>query len=213
VWRQPERLGSGAPWSGEWRTIPKGTLEKALAHRRSKAPLLGIVEGEGGVDLEVSLWTGVGSHVGRYLLSWLRALGHLLHRLLVVRETHHSHHRLQSWAPLRVCEQSSSAAPVNSDVGPEMGTATKHYLLLLSLPWEHTHPASAIAKSSGCWLHIPEGHYHFPGPCNQENPTPPPIRSFQLSRAQQTGTGILALSIASIFLHQHGKNSMHTLRK
>ena len=29
------------------------------------------------------------------------------------------------------------------------GTATKHHMLLLSLPWEHTHPAAATAKCSG----------------------------------------------------------------
>ena len=29
------------------------------------------------------------------------------------------------------------------------GHATKHHMLLLSLPWEHTHPAAATAKCSG----------------------------------------------------------------
>ena len=29
------------------------------------------------------------------------------------------------------------------------GTATMHHTLLLSLPWEHTHPAAATAKHSG----------------------------------------------------------------
>ena len=29
------------------------------------------------------------------------------------------------------------------------GIATKHHMLLLSLPWEHTHPAAATAKRSG----------------------------------------------------------------
>jgi len=28
------------------------------------------------------------------------------------------------------------------------GTATKHHMLLLSFPWEHTHPAAATAKCS-----------------------------------------------------------------
>ena len=29
------------------------------------------------------------------------------------------------------------------------GTATKHHTLLLSPPWEHTHPAAVMAKHSG----------------------------------------------------------------
>ena len=29
------------------------------------------------------------------------------------------------------------------------GIATKHHMLLFSLPWEHTHPAAAISKCSG----------------------------------------------------------------
>lgn len=31
------------------------------------------------------------------------------------------------------------------------GTATKHHMLLLSLPWEHSLPAAATAKRSGWW--------------------------------------------------------------
>ena len=50
----------------------------------------------------------------------------------------------------------------------EEGTVTKHHLLLLSLPWELTHPATATVKCSGHLVNLPKAHYHFPGPCNYE---------------------------------------------
>jgi len=62
-----------------------------------------------------------------------------------------------------VHEQAPPTAPVILEVSREEGTATKYHLLLLSLPWEHTHPAAAIVKCSGCCLHLPEGHCYFPG--------------------------------------------------
>ena len=46
---------------------------------------------------------------------------------------------------LGVCEQPPFAAPVTS----EQGFVIEHYLLLLSLPWELTHPAAVTAKCSG----------------------------------------------------------------
>ena len=40
----------------------------------------------------------------------------------------------------------------------------------------------------GCCLQLPEGNFHFPRPCNQEQPAPPSCRSSLLSRDQQPGT-------------------------
>ena len=64
--------------------------------------------------------------------------------------------------PLEVPEQAPLVAPITS----EEGIAIEHYLLLLSLPWELTHPAAATAKCSGHLVNLPKAHYHFPGPCN-----------------------------------------------
>ena len=47
VWRQPEALESSAQRAGEQSAIAKGAQEKASAHRRTKAPLLGRVSGRG----------------------------------------------------------------------------------------------------------------------------------------------------------------------
>ena len=47
--------------------------------------------------------------------------------------------------PLGVPEQAPLVVPVTS----EEGIAIKHYLLLLSLPWELTHPAAATVKCCG----------------------------------------------------------------
>ena len=86
--------------------------------------------------------------------------------------------------PLGDCEHVPPRAQVTSGVGTEEGTATKHNSLLLSLPWECTHPAVSTAKGSGYCLQLPEGHCHFSGPCKQEQPAPPPHGSSLLSRAQ-----------------------------
>ena len=67
--------------------------------------------------------------------------------------------------PQGVREQAPPEGPVTSEVSKEEGTATKLHSLL-SLPWECTHPAAATAKCSGCCLHLPEDHCHFPVPCN-----------------------------------------------
>ena len=64
--------------------------------------------------------------------------------------------------PIGIPEQAPSVAPITS----EEGTAIKHKLLLLSLPWELTHPAVATAKCSGHLEDLPRAYYHFPGPCN-----------------------------------------------
>ena len=68
--------------------------------------------------------------------------------------------------PLGVREQAPLAAPVTSEGTTEGGVVTEHHLLLLSLPWELTHPATTTAKYSGHYLNLPEARYHFPGPYN-----------------------------------------------
>ena len=60
--------------------------------------------------------------------------------------------------PLGVPEQTPPAVPINS----EEGTAIKHKLLLLSLPWEHTHPAVATDECSGHLEDLHRAYYHFP---------------------------------------------------
>ena len=48
VWRQPEGLGSSAPWAGEWNATEEGTQAEVWIHRKSKVPLLGRVRRRGG---------------------------------------------------------------------------------------------------------------------------------------------------------------------
>ena len=62
--------------------------------------------------------------------------------------------------PIEVPEQAPPVIPVTS----EEGIAIKHYLLLLSLPWELIHPAAATAKCSGHLVNLPKDYYHFLGP-------------------------------------------------
>ena len=64
--------------------------------------------------------------------------------------------------PLGVPKQAPPVIPITS----EEGTAIKHKLLLLSVPWELTHPAAATAKCSGHLEDLPRTYYHFSGPCN-----------------------------------------------
>ena len=54
-------------------------------------------------------------------------------------------HGPPSWG---VCEQEPSVAPFTSECGAGEGIATKNHPLLLSLPWECTHPAIATDKCS-----------------------------------------------------------------
>ena len=63
--------------------------------------------------------------------------------------------------PIGVHEQAPPVVPITS----EEGIAIKHKLLLLSLPWELTHPAAATAKCAGL-ADLPRAYDHFPGPCN-----------------------------------------------
>ena len=62
--------------------------------------------------------------------------------------------------PLGVPEQAPLVAPITS----EEGVVIEHYLLLLSLPWELTH--TATAECSGYLVNLPKSQYHFPEPCN-----------------------------------------------
>ena len=57
-------------------------------------------------------------------------------------------------------------APLPSPITSEEGIEIKHYLLLLSLSWKLTHPATATSKCSVHLINVPKAHYHFPGPCN-----------------------------------------------
>ena len=57
-------------------------------------------------------------------------------------------------------------APPAATVISEEDIVIEHYLLLLSLPWEHTHPAAATAKCSGHPENMPKANHHFPGTCN-----------------------------------------------
>ena len=68
--------------------------------------------------------------------------------------------------PLGICEQAPLATPITSEGTTEEGTVTKHHPLLLSLPWEYTHPPTATSKCSRHQLNLPEARYHFPGPYN-----------------------------------------------
>ena len=46
----------------------------------------------------------------------------------------------------------------------EEGIAIEHLLLILSFPWELTHPAAATSKHSGHIGDLPRAHYDFTGP-------------------------------------------------
>ena len=88
-----------------------------------------------------------------------------MHGLQVVRQTtevitdaRDGHDPVQLGVP----EQVQPVVPITS----EEGIAIKHKLLLLSLPWEHMHPAAATAKCSGHLEDLSRAHYYFPGPCN-----------------------------------------------
>ena len=50
---------------------------------------------------------------------------------------------------LGIPEQKTLASPPTSEGTTEKDIVTKHYLLLLSLPWEHIYPAAGTAKCSG----------------------------------------------------------------
>ena len=120
--------------------------------------------------------------------------------------------------PLGICEQAPLAAPVTSRVVTGESTATKHHVLLPSLCWEHTHPAFATEKGSGHQIQLPQGHCHFPGPCNQQNQlVPPPSGPCPSKEPNNQAMG----SDPAQCLHPHinqqtpyqGDKSMHTLRK
>ena len=62
----------------------------------------------------------------------------------VITETRGRHGLL----PLGATEQAPLVSPVTS----EKGIAIEHYLLLLSFPWELTHPAAALPHALGTLL-------------------------------------------------------------
>ena len=64
--------------------------------------------------------------------------------------------------PPGIPEQAPPVVPITS----EESIAINHKLLLLSLPWQLTHPAVATVKCSGHPEDPPSAYYHFPGPCN-----------------------------------------------
>ena len=88
--------------------------------------------------------------------------------------------------PIGIWKQAPPADPITLEVVSKEGIATKWHPLLLSLPWECTHPTVATAKVSGHSLHLPEGYCHFLEPCNQEQLAPLHMGP---SRAQESGTG------------------------
>ena len=101
----------------------------------------------------------------QYLLCGLNRTGCFLHSLqvsgkttAVITDSRGGHGPL----PLGVPEKT----PLVAIITLEEDIVVKHYLLLLSIPWELTHPAAASAKFSGHLVNLPKAHYHFPGPCN-----------------------------------------------
>ena len=62
--------------------------------------------------------------------------------------------------PIGVPEQAPPAVPKTS----EESIAIKQKLLLLSFPWELTHPTAATAKCSSRLKDQPRAYYHLPGP-------------------------------------------------
>ena len=64
---------------------------------------------------------------------------------------------------LGVCKQAPLMAAITSEDTTEEGIVTKYHLLLLSLPWELTHPVDATAKCTGHHLNLSEAQYHSQG--------------------------------------------------
>ena len=76
-------------------------------------------------------------------MQGLSLKGHLLHGLQVKGANHCSHSDSRGGCGLPpLGEQAPPETPVTSEVGTEKGNATEHHLLLLSLPWECTQPAT-----------------------------------------------------------------------
>ena len=61
-------------------------------------------------------------------------------------------------SPLGIRDQAPLAVPISSEGNTEENVVIEHYLLLLSLSWELTHPAAATAKCSGHLLNLPKAH-------------------------------------------------------
>ena len=69
-------------------------------------------------------------------------------------------------------EQLPSTAPITSVATDAEDPEIEHHLLPSPL-WQCTPPNIAVAKGSGNGPHLHECHYHFSGPCNQEQPAAP----------------------------------------
>ena len=98
-----------------------------------------------------------GSMVPLLLLVWSIGAGSKLLQC-IARHLQESVNRQHLWP------QSPQRAPREGH--PEKGTVTENHLVLLSLPWELTHPAAAPAKCPGHLVNLPNAYYYFPGPCN-----------------------------------------------
>ena len=101
----------------------------------------------------------------QHLLRGLSGMGCFMQGLRVAGANHCNYHCPRGdhgLLPLGVPEQAPPVVPSTS----KEGTAIEHKLLLLSLPWELTHPAASIAKCSGHLGDLPRARYHLPGPCN-----------------------------------------------
>ena len=132
-----------------------------------------------------------GSQVARRLLHGLRRGGTYCVGYGRRGAKHCSHLRLQRWVwpgttrgPWRGITCSSSH--LRSEYrGGQCDRAS--FVAALTPLGTHIHPGVATAKCSEYHLHWSEAQCHFPGPCHQEQPVPPPHRTLPLSRAQQPG--------------------------
>ena len=79
-----------------------------------------------------------------------------------------------------------------------------------------------LPNPSGCHLHLCKGHYHFPGPCNQEHSVPPSCRSLPLSRPRNQALATspdhclhLPGNMSRLYTSTcyQGENTLQTLRK
>ena len=90
----------------------------------------------------------------QHLLCGLSEMGCFLHGLQVEGQTtivNTDYRDGHGPLPIGVPKQAPQIAPSTS----EDGTAIEHYLLLISLPWKLTQPATAIAKCSGHLINLP----------------------------------------------------------
>ena len=154
-------------------------------------PVLGRQQEEGqDHHRNIFLCTCTGSQVVRSLLYGLQVAGCLLYRLRAMEANRCNHLRFQRW----VWPATTRGPRIGMTCGPShlrrccKGGHCNQVPAIVAFLWEQTCPAIVTAKGSGCCLQLPEGNFHFPRPCNQEQPAPPSCRSSLLSRDQQPGT-------------------------